>query len=101
LGATQRSALLPDVPTMAEAGSDEDVLASTYFAFALPAGTPRAVVERLNAEMKSAVSAAEVSARLNKAGLEPTGGSPQELAETVRRDIPRFRRIIQDVGIQP
>jgi len=101
IGAKQRSALLPDVPTLAEAGTDEDVLASTYFAFALPAGTPRAIVERLHAEMKSAVSAPEVAERLNRAGLEPTGGTPQELAETVRRDIPRFRKIIQDVGIQP
>jgi tripartite-type tricarboxylate transporter receptor subunit TctC len=101
LGAKQRSALLPDVPTLAEAGADEDVLASTYFAFALPAGTPRAIVERLHAEMRSAVAAPEVADRLNKAGLEPTGGTPQELADTVRRDIPRFREIIQDVGIQP
>lgn len=51
--------------------------------------------------MKTAVSARDVAERLNAAGLEPTGGTPQELAETVRRDIPRFRRIIQDVGIQP
>jgi len=101
LGAKRRSALLPDVPTLAEAGTDEDVLASTYFAFALPAGTPRAIVERLHAEMKSALSAPEVADRLNKAGLEPTGGTPQDLADTVRRDIPRFRKIIQDVGIQP
>jgi tripartite-type tricarboxylate transporter receptor subunit TctC len=101
IGAKQRSPLLPDVPTLAEAGIDEDVLASTYFAFALPAGTPRAIVERLHAEMKSALSAPEVADRLNKAGLEPIGGTPQELAETVRRDIPRFRKIIQDVGIQP
>jgi len=42
-----------------------------------------------------------VADRLNKAGLEPTGGTPQELADTVRRDIPRFRKIVQDVGIQP
>ncbi|HUQ25981.1 MAG TPA: tripartite tricarboxylate transporter substrate binding protein [Burkholderiales bacterium] len=101
LGAKQRSSLLPDVPTLAEAGSDEDVLASTYFAFALPAGTPRAIVERLHAEMKSALSAPDVADRLTKAGLEPTGGTPQDLADTVRRDIPRFRKIIQDVGIQP
>ena len=101
IGARQRSPLLPSVPTLAEAGIDEDVLASTYFAFALPAGTPRATVERLHAEMKTALSAPEVSDRLSKAGLEPTGSTPQELAETVRRDIPRFRKIIQDVGIQP
>jgi len=101
LGAKQRSALLPDVPTLAEAGIDEDVLASTYFAFALPAGTPRAIVDRLHAEMKSAIAAPEVADRLGKAGLEPTGGTPQELADSVRRDIPRFHKIIQDVGIQP
>jgi len=100
-GAKQRSSLLPDVPTLAEAGIDEEVLASTYFAFALPAGTPRAIVERLHAEMKSALSAPEVADRLNKAGLEPTGGTPQALFDTVRADIPRFRKIIQDVGIQP
>jgi len=101
IGAKQRSALLPDVPTLAEAGTDEDVLAPTYFAFALPAGTPRAIVERLHAEMKNALVAPEVADRLNKAGLEPTGSTPQALEETVRRDIPRFRKIIQDVGIQP
>ena len=101
LGAPQRSSLMPDVPTLLEAGTDEDVLAPTYFVFALPAGTPRAIVERLNAEMKAALAAPEVAERLTKAGLEPTGGSPQALAETVRRDIPRFRKIIQDVGIQP
>ena len=101
LGAKQRATLLPDVPTLAEGETDDDVLASTYFAFALPAGTPRAIVERLHAEMKSALSAPEVSDRLNKAGLEPTGGTPQALEETVRRDIPRFRKIIRDVGIQP
>jgi tripartite-type tricarboxylate transporter receptor subunit TctC len=101
IGAKQRSALLPDVPTLAEAGTDEDVLAPTYFAFALPAGTPRAIVERLHAEMKNALAAPEVADRLNKAGLEPTGSTPQALEETVRRDIPRFRKIIQDVGIQP
>jgi tripartite-type tricarboxylate transporter receptor subunit TctC len=101
LGARQRSSLLPDVPTLAETGTDEDVLASTYFAFALPAGTPRAIVERLHAEMKRALAAPDVADRLSKTGLEPIGGRPQELADTVRRDIPRFRKIIQDIGIQP
>ena len=101
IGAKQRSPLLPSVPTLAEAGIDEDVLASTYFAFAVPAGTPRAIVERLHAEMRRAVAASDVADRLGNAGLDPTGGTPEDLAETVRRDIPRFRKIIQDVGIQP
>jgi tripartite-type tricarboxylate transporter receptor subunit TctC len=101
IGSPRRSALLPDVPTLKEAGSDEDVLASTYFAFAVPAGTPRPVVERLHGEMKRAVSSKDVADRLTAAGLEPVGGTGQELADLVRRDIPRFRKIVQDVGIQP
>ena len=101
VGAERRSPLLPDAPTLAEAGSDNDVLASTYFAFALPAGTPRAVAERLHAEMRRALGAPEVAERLRAAGLDPVGGSGEALAELVRRDIPRFRKIVQDIGIQP
>jgi len=51
--------------------------------------------------MKRALAAPEVAARLGAAGLEPTGGTGEALRELVRSDIPRFRRIIQDVGIQP
>ena len=101
IGSRARSPLLPDVPTLAEAGTEEDLLASTYFAFALPAGTPRPVAELLHQEMRRALAAPEVAARLNAAGLEPTGGSGEDLLQLVNRDIPRFRKIIQDVGIQP
>jgi tripartite-type tricarboxylate transporter receptor subunit TctC len=101
IGARQRSPLLPEVPTLGEAGIDEDVLASTYFALALPAGTARPVVQRLHHEMKRALSAREVAERLNSAGLEPVGGTGEELAELVKRDIPRFRKLIAEIGIQP
>ena len=100
LDAKKRSPLLPDVPTLAEAGGEEDTLVATYFAFALPAKTPRAVVDRLQDAMKRAVLSPEVAERLNKAGLEPTGGTGAELLELVKRDIPRFREIIQRVGIE-
>jgi tripartite-type tricarboxylate transporter receptor subunit TctC len=101
IDAKTRSPLLPDVPTLAEAGGEEDTLLATYFAFAAPAKTPRAVVDRLHDAMKSALAAPDVADRLNKAGLEPTGGTGAELAQLVARDIPRFRQIIQRVGIQP
>ena len=101
LGADRRSALLPDVPTLAEAGVEADTLAPTYFAFAVPAKTPRAVVERLHDAMKRAVTSPEVADRLNKAGLEAAGGTGTELLELVGRDIPRFRGIVQNIGIQP
>jgi tripartite-type tricarboxylate transporter receptor subunit TctC len=51
--------------------------------------------------MKRALGVPEVAERLAAAGLEPTGGTGEALRELVRRDIPRFRRIIQDIGIQP
>lgn len=101
IGAQRRSALLPDVPTLAEAGVDDDTLVPTYFAFALPAGTPRPIGQRLHDAMKQALAAPGVAERLGGVGLEPTGGTGEALRELVRRDIPRFRKIIQDIGIQP
>jgi len=101
IGAPQRSSLLPDVPTLAESGVEGDLLASTYFALAAPGATPRPIVDRLHDEMKRALSAPDVRERLLKAGLEPVGGTGQELAELVKRDIPRFRKLVTEIGIQP
>ena len=101
IGAKARSPLLPEVPTLSEAGGDDDTLVPTYFAFALPAKTPPAIVQRLGDSMRSAVKSPEVAERLDKAGLEATGGSGAELLELVKNDIPRFRGIIQNIGIQP
>ena len=104
-GAKARSPLLPDVPTLAEAGAqsgnEDDTLVPTYFAFALPARTPPAIVQRLGDTMRSAVKSPEIAERLDKAGLEPTGGTGAELLELLKSDIPRFRGIIQNIGIQP
>ena len=101
ISSPKRSPLLPDVPTLAEAGGGEDTMASTYFAFALPAGTPRAIVERLHQELVRALAQPDLAARLNAAGLEPSGTAGEELARLVRDDIPRFRKLVQDIGIKP
>jgi len=101
IGAAERSPVLPGVPTLAEAGGDNDTLAPTYFAFALPARTPSAIVSRLHDAMRSAVRTKEVAERLATAGLEPAGGTGEELLSLVKRDIPRFCGIIQNIGIQP
>jgi len=100
LDAKRRSPLIPDVPTLGEAGGEEDTLVPTYFAFAVAARTPKAAVDSLHASMRRAVLSPDVAERLNKAGLEPTGGTGAELLELVKRDIPRFRKIIEDVGIK-
>jgi len=103
IGEKRRSPLLPDVPTYAEASQskDDDPMVPTYFAFALPAKTPRAIADKLHGAMRKAVFSGEVAEKLNAAGLVPTGGTGEELAALVARDIPRFRGIIQNIGIQP
>jgi tripartite-type tricarboxylate transporter receptor subunit TctC len=101
IGAPQRSALLPDVPTMSEVKGGEDTFVPTYFGFAMPAGVPAPIVSRLSAEIKRAVHAADVAPRLVASGLEPHGSTPEEMARTVREDIPRFARIVRAIGIKP
>jgi tripartite-type tricarboxylate transporter receptor subunit TctC len=101
IGSPKRSPLLPDVPTLAEVGAGEDTMASTYFAFALPAGTARPIVERLHRETADALAQPDLAERLSAAGLEPAGSSGEELLQLVRKDIPRFRKLIDDIGIKP
>jgi tripartite-type tricarboxylate transporter receptor subunit TctC len=101
VGAKRRSPLLPDVPTLTQAGGDDDTLVPTYFAFAVPAKTPRLISRQLSETMRRAVHASDVAPKLNAAGVEPAGGTGSELLELVKRDIPRFRGIIQNIGIQP
>jgi tripartite-type tricarboxylate transporter receptor subunit TctC len=101
ISSPKRSPLLPEVPTLAEAGAGEDTMASTYFALALPAATPRPIVQRLHAEMARALAQPDLAERLNAAGLEPAGSSGDELLQLVRKDIPRFRKLIAEIGIKP
>jgi tripartite-type tricarboxylate transporter receptor subunit TctC len=72
----------------------------TCFGFA-PAGTPRAVVAKLNAEIRKALAQKDVAERLAGAGLEATGSSSEEMAETVKRDIARFGALVKAIGIEP
>lgn len=101
IGATRRSALLPDVPTMAEVGGGEDAFTPTYFGIAAPAGTPKPIIARLNAEIKKALAQKDVIDKLAGAGLDATGSSPEEMAETVRGDIARFGAQVKALGIEP
>jgi len=102
LGVTSAKRLtsLPEVPSIAESGLKGYEVNGPYGILA-PAKTPRAIVDRLHGAMRSAVTSPEVAARLGQAGLEPAGGTGAELLELVARDIPRFRAIVQNVGIQP
>ena len=101
VGSDKRFAVLPDVPTMSEAGASNDILVPTYFALLAPAGTPPPIAARLNAELKKALADPAVAERLAGAGLVPVGGTPEAMAASVRQDLPRFADLVKKIGIKP
>src|SRR6202008_24832 len=80
---TKRSPLMPDVPTASEAGVPGFEF-GTWFAVVAPAGTPRAVLDRLNAEIVKAASLPEVRDRLVEQGYDVEASSPERLTESIR-----------------
>jgi tripartite-type tricarboxylate transporter receptor subunit TctC len=97
--ARRRSALLPDLPTVIEAGVAE-FTSDAYFAVFVPAATPREVVERLNRELVRAVANPEVREQLARQGAEPVGGTPAELAATVKAETEKWARVIRQANIK-
>ena len=94
-----RSALLPDVPTMGEAGVKSFVVRSWFGVFA-PARTPASVIARLNAELTKAIQVPEVRERLTNLGAEPVGGSPEAFGRFVREESDRYGQLIRDAKIR-
>ena len=93
-----RSPMFPDTPTMAEAGADVTMnLIQGVFA---PAGTPRAIVARLNQEMGRIMQSAEVRAVLTGMGAEPVTASPEEFAALLQRERERFGAIVRTANIR-
>jgi tripartite-type tricarboxylate transporter receptor subunit TctC len=101
VGSDKRFSLLPDVPTMAEAGGGADTLIPTFFALVAPAGTPPAIVNKLNAEMRKALADPAISERFIAAGLVPTGSTPEAMTATVKSDVARFNALVKSIGIKP
>jgi len=100
VGSQARLPQFPTVPTMAETGIAPNALMPNYFALAAPAGTPRAMVARLNAAMRQALAVPEMAERLRAGGLVPEPGSPEELAAIIADDIRHFGALIRAAGIR-
>lgn len=94
-----RSALTPDVPTAREAGVPGFEFA-TWFAVVAPAGTPKAIIERLNAEIVKAANLPEVRDSLGQQGYEIYASSAQQLEEAMRDGLARMGKIIRDANIR-
>jgi tripartite-type tricarboxylate transporter receptor subunit TctC len=96
---TKRSSAMPEVPTAAEAGLPQVVVVNWYILLA-PAGTPRAIVQRLNVEAVKAMNDPETRTRLAGLGGEPASGTPEQTAELLRREYEQWGKVIREAGIK-
>lgn len=99
VGSPERSSLLPDVPTLSEAG----LPGFTYFtwgAIYAPRGTPKPIIVKLNSEAVKAVNDAKVRERLLAMGLEPGSSTPEQLATATRNGHAKMAKVIKEAGIR-
>ena len=99
IGSPKRSATLPDVPTVAEAGVpgfDFD----SWTGYLVPVGTPRELIVKLHADITRTLAASEVRDKLVTLGFDLVGGTPEAFATLIRNDIARFGKLIKAAGIK-
>ena len=96
----QRNPSMPDVPTVDESGLPgfKNV---TWHSILVPAGTPKAIVTRLNAEIVKIVQSAEVKERLEGQGLTPVGSPPEQVTKMMREESAEVAKLVKLIGLQP
>jgi tripartite-type tricarboxylate transporter receptor subunit TctC len=102
IASSSRTAILPDVPTIAEAGPLPGYAVNVWLGVMAPAGTPRAIVDRLNAEVNKVVRDPQVvKERMNTVGLEAVGSTPEQLLEVMKSELAKYTKLARDANIQP
>ena len=94
----KRASSLPDVPTAEEQGF-KGYDANTNGGFLAPAGTPKAIITKLNAEINAALKMPDVRSKLEAAGIEIQGGTPQEYAAVIKSDLAKWGKVVKEAGI--
>jgi tripartite-type tricarboxylate transporter receptor subunit TctC len=100
IASKERSAVLPDLPTIAEAGEMPGFEAVSWYALMAPARTPDAVVRKLHAGVVRALNLPDVKVALAAQGATPVGNAPTELAATISADTARWAKVIKDANIE-
>jgi tripartite-type tricarboxylate transporter receptor subunit TctC len=95
----KRTALLPDVPTVAESGLPGFEAVLRYGVLA-PAGTPRPIVERLNKILTAAIASEDVRARIASEGGDPISGTPEDYTTDIERDGAKWAALIAKLGLK-
>jgi tripartite-type tricarboxylate transporter receptor subunit TctC len=102
MAGSSRTAALPDVPTIAEAGPLPGYAVDVWLGVMVPAGTPRAIVERLNGEINKLVRDPQiVKERLNPVGLEAVGGTPERMLEVMKSELAKYAKVAREANIRP
>jgi tripartite-type tricarboxylate transporter receptor subunit TctC len=95
----QRSPLMPEVPALAEALPGFEI--DTWWGLVVPAATPAAEVQRLNAAFTAALATPEVKARFAQLMAEPVGGTADQFAQLIRREHQRYEAVVKAAGVKP
>jgi len=99
VSSAERSSLVPDIPTVAESGLP-GFQSSVWFGLLGPAGTPPAVVERVNAEMNRILRDAAIQERFATLGFESAGGTPAEFAATIAAESAKWSKVIRETNVK-
>jgi tripartite-type tricarboxylate transporter receptor subunit TctC len=96
----KRATPLPNVPTSKEAGYGNFVI-DIWYGILAPAGTPPAIVSRLNTELAKALNSPDLREKLLTAGVQPTSNTSEQFASFIRSETTRFAKVVKDAGIKP
>ena len=96
----QRSPVLPDVPTLVQAGIKEPV-PETWWALVMPKGSPEAAIARINAELEKIMQLADIKERYASLGITTVHTTPAQVIESVKIDSSRIGKALKDAGVQP
>ena len=99
VSSSKRTPLAPDIPTVAEAGVPGYDL-SVWFGLVAPAGTPRDIVQKLNAQCVKILAMPDVRERFTAQGVEPQGSTPEQFAEHIRSQTAKWSKVVQDAGVK-
>ena len=95
----KRLAILPEVPTVAEAGL-ADLEFGSWNGVHVPAATPKPIIAKLNAEIGKARNQPDIQQRMTDFGLTAEGGTPEEFGEFVKRDLAQWTRVVKETGVK-
>ncbi|HEY6863110.1 MAG TPA: tripartite tricarboxylate transporter substrate binding protein [Burkholderiales bacterium] len=101
MAGSARTSVLPEIPTIAEAGPFPGYSMDVWLGVMAPAGTPRPIIDRLNAEINRIVRDPQiVKERMNTVGLEPLGSTPEKMLEVMKTELAKYRKVARDADIK-